>query len=181
VTEEIHFEREARKERVHLQAYEARKPIVRLLSNGISVAFPQPLESWQGEDILVEEYVPGTRFEDLPEKSLLSLRWTKEKLAKAIIAEMDRLGYPVQLTGQTSFDEIIVGGVISGVQDGSVDELIAAREILVDGARRPGPGGKSVVVVETSTMKAPISERLRVHDAVLKMLEKLYQETNSSF
>lgn len=100
----------------------------------------------------------------------------KDPAAKAIIAEMRRLNTPIQLTGKSGFDEIIEGGVIADVQDGSVDELLAAKTVLAEGRPRPGPGARSAIVVETSTMKAPIEERVRVHSAVIGLLESLYLE-----
>lgn len=95
--------------------------------------------------------------------------------AKAALGKMAELKYPVKLTGQTDFDEKIVGGIISGVNDGSIDELIAADKVIVAGKPQKGPSGRTVIVVETSSMNMALPVRVRLHSAIIAMLAELYK------
>lgn len=130
---------------------------------------------------LAKDYPPALSI-DLHEDDLIGKGYLysqgpkghEDPAAKAIIRKMAELRYPIILSGKTRFDEPIVDGIVSGVQDGSIDELIASEEILAEGAARDGPSGRSVIVVETSAMRRPLKERVDVHCAILGMLEELY-------
>lgn len=93
-------------------------------------------------------------------------RGCADPAAKAVLARMRELGYPIKLSGKTDFDEAIQDGVVCGVSDGSIDELIASA---------PGPAGRSVIVVETSSMKMGLERRVRLHRAVIRMLPGLFR------
>ena len=95
--------------------------------------------------------------------------------AKAIVERLKAQSFPILLSGKTRFDETIVGGIVSDVNDGSIDELIAAEKIWSGGAMRKGPAGRSVIVVETSAKDAVLSKRIRVHAAVLGIAGELYR------
>jgi hypothetical protein len=98
-----------------------------------------------------------------------------DPVAKAVLKKMAELNYPVKLSGQTDFDESIVNGIIANVNDGSIDELISAPKVLVAGNIRPGPSGRSVIVVETSSMKMALPKRVRLHRAIIAMLAELFK------
>jgi hypothetical protein len=72
-----------------------------------------------------------------------------------IIRLLQATGIPLRQSGQTRFGETIVQGVISRddhggpIRDGSIDELLAATEVFVDGAKVRGPSADTVIVVET--------------------------------
>ena len=83
-------------------------------------------------------------------------------------------GFPIVSDGETRFGEPVRRGIVAAVRDGSIDELLSAPEIVVDGAPRKGPAGLSVLVLETSSMNVPLRERCRVHAAVLELLESLW-------
>lgn len=102
-------------------------------------------------------------------------RGPADPAAQAILRKMTELGYPVMETEKTRSVETIVDGVISSVNDGSIDELLAAGTIVVDGAPRPGPAGRSVIVVETSSQKTSWAERVKLHRAVIAMAEELFR------
>ncbi len=86
--------------------------------------------------------------------------------AKAVLGRMKQLGYPIKLSGRTDFAEPIQDGIVCGVRDGSIDELIASA---------PGPAGRSVIVVETSSMKMGLERRVNLHRAVIRMLPGLFK------
>ncbi len=82
--------------------------------------------------------------------------------------------FPIHLTGKTRFDEDIKGGIISGVQDGSVDELLSSKKIISDGNLIEGPYAKSVIVIETSSMNTPLSEMVKVYSKIIGIIEELW-------
>ena len=86
IREELNFKEEFKKMQRHKKAYNSRPVLVKLFGSGVSVRFPQPLEGWQGEGILVEEFVEAKGWNDLPKKGIFG--WTKQGLAKAAINEV---------------------------------------------------------------------------------------------
>jgi peroxiredoxin Q/BCP len=95
--------------------------------------------------------------------------------AQLVLGKMRELGYPIKLSGKTDFDEKIEGGVVCGVADGSIDELISAPRILRASRAEPGPAGRSVIVAETSSMKMDLARRVRLHRAIIRMLPELFK------
>jgi peroxiredoxin Q/BCP len=95
--------------------------------------------------------------------------------AQLVLGKMRELGYPIKRSGKTDFDEKIEGGVVCGVTDGSIDELISAPRILRAGRAEPGPAGRSVIVAETSSMKMDLARRVRLHQAIIRMLPELFK------
>jgi predicted unusual protein kinase regulating ubiquinone biosynthesis (AarF/ABC1/UbiB family) len=85
VREEMKFEQEIELMKRHKEAALERPFLVRHFGNQVSVNIPQPLEGWSSENIIVEEYVEAKGWRSLPGVSQLG--WSKEKLAKAAIAE----------------------------------------------------------------------------------------------
>ena len=101
-------------------------------------------------------------------------------------AEVIRLlresGIPIRQSGRTRFDEPIVDGVISRddrgqpIRDGSIDELLAATEIIVDGRKAPGPAAATVIVVETPAFAGSQFElRVAAQGAVIQHVRELWQ------
>jgi hypothetical protein len=79
-------------------------------------------------------------------------------------------GIPVKFEGNTRFDEKIVDGIIGPVIDSSIDELMSAKEIIVDGAVRAGPAARTVLVFETPASELPLAQRTKAHDALLRRM-----------
>jgi hypothetical protein len=101
-------------------------------------------------------------------------RGAGDPVAAAIVAIFRKRGFPIVSDGETRFGEPVRRGIVAAVRDGSIDELLSAPEIVVDGAPRKGPAGLSVLVLETSSMNVPLRQRCRVHAAVLESLESLW-------
>ena len=80
---------------------------------------------------------------------------------------------PIQMGGKTRFGETIVGGIIGPVVDSSIDELISAREVLVDGVAQPGPAASTVLVFETPAGDLTLERRVAAHHALLRRLAEL--------
>ncbi|MBI5240929.1 MAG: hypothetical protein HY926_10690 [Elusimicrobia bacterium] len=102
-------------------------------------------------------------------------RGCSDPAAQAVLRRMAELEYPIKRSGKTDFDEEIKDGVICGVEDGSIDELISARRVFRDGRVQEGPSGRSVIVVETSSMKMGLARRVRLHRAIIRMLPELFK------
>lgn len=106
--------------------------------------------------------------------------------ANPVGAEIVRLlqasGIPLRTSGQTRFGEPIVDGVISRddkggpIRDGSIDELLAAREIFVDGRKSAGPSAHTVIVVETPAFAgSQFERRVAAHASVVRSLPRLWE------
>jgi hypothetical protein len=76
------------------------------------------------------------------------------------------------MTGRTRFDEPIADGIIGPVTDSSVDELMSAHEVVVDGRVRPGPAAATVLVLETPAAALPLDQRVAAQAAVLRLVAK---------
>ncbi len=93
-----------------------------------------------------------------------------DALALATVEVLRESGVPIQMDGRTRFDEPIARGIIGPVTDGSIDELMGAREVIVEGERRPGPGAHTVLVLETPAAALPLAQRVAAHAALLGRL-----------
>jgi hypothetical protein len=93
-----------------------------------------------------------------------------DELATAAVEVLRENGVPIQMEGATRFEEPIVSGIIGPVTDSSIDELMSAKEVLVDGAPRPGPAAGTVLVLETPAAALPLERRVAAHVALLRLL-----------
>jgi hypothetical protein len=114
-------------------------------------------------------YSQGSRAQDNP-------------VGTEVIRLLRESGIPIRQSGRTRFDEPIIDGVISRddkgqpIRDGSIDELLAATEIFVDGKKTPGPAAATVIVVETPAFAGSRFElRVKAHGAVLQHARELWQ------
>jgi hypothetical protein len=101
----------------------------------------------------------------------------RDALALAAVTLLRESGVPIKMDGQTRFDEPVRGGLIGPVTDSSIDELMSAREIIVDGKRRPGPRARTVLVLETPAAALPLAPRVDAHAALLRRLSALLPAT----
>lgn len=90
-------------------------------------------------------------------------------LAVQVLIEND---IPLKMSGVTRFDEEITNGIIGPVIDSSIDELMSATEVIVDGEIRSGPAAHTVLVFETPAGALPLDQRVKAHKALLRMLVK---------
>jgi hypothetical protein len=97
---------------------------------------------------------------------------TADELAISAVAALRDSGVPIKAGGTTRFDEPIARGIVGPVSDSSIDELMSAREVIVDGARLPGPGARTVLVLETPAAALPLAQRVAAQAALLQLLSK---------
>lgn len=96
-----------------------------------------------------------------------------DRLAREAIRVLRQNDIPVKMTGFTRFDEQIEAGIIGPVSDSSIDELMSARSLIVDGERVGGPGAETVLVFETPAGALPIDRRIAAHVALLQRMIEL--------
>jgi len=93
-----------------------------------------------------------------------------DPLALEAVRILREHGIPLKMSGQTRFDEPIEGGIIGPVVDSSIDELMSATSIVVEGQVRPGPSARTVLVFETPAAAADLPRRVEAHSALLREL-----------
>jgi hypothetical protein len=93
-----------------------------------------------------------------------------DPLAALAVNVLREHGVPLKMDGVTRFDEPIDSGIIGPVADSSIDELMSAGEIILDGQVQPGPGADTVLVFETPAAAIPLSQRVQAHAAFLRAL-----------
>ncbi len=131
---------------------------------------------------LARDYPPLLSL-DLHEDNMLSkgylysqgTRGADDPVAREIVALFVRYRFPILMEGKTRFGEAVRGGIVSGVKDGSIDELLSAPLVIVNRAPLKGPSGSSILVLETSSMNTPLADRVRVHATVIASLEALWE------
>jgi len=93
-----------------------------------------------------------------------------DPLALAAVKTLRDNAIAIRMSGETRFGEIIDGGIIGPVIDGSVDELMSATSISVDGKPRAGPGAHTVLVFETPADRVSLQQRIAAHSALLQSI-----------
>ncbi len=97
-----------------------------------------------------------------------------DPIARKIVRILKKHGFRFYGSGRTAFNEKIVKGVVSDINDGSIDELLSSEEIIVKGKKRKGPDAKSVVVIETKTVDVPLKKRVKAHSYIIRDLKSIY-------
>jgi hypothetical protein len=99
-----------------------------------------------------------------------------------VIRLLQATGIPLRQSGETRFGETIVRGVISRddqgglIRDGSIDELLAATVVFVDGKKVRGPSAHTVIVVETPAFEgSKFDLRVAAQGAVVQHAGELWR------
>jgi len=71
--------------------------------------------------------------------------------------------------GQVHQEYLLIGPVT----DSSIDELMSASNIVVEGQAREGPSAQTVLVFETPAEKLTMALRTAAHLALIKRLSRL--------
>lgn len=91
---------------------------------------------------------------------------TKDPAAIKAVEILRHSGIPFILNGETRSREKIDKGIVMS-HDGSIDELLASDEIILNDQKQPGPGFHTVIVIETSTRKTALSKRIVAHQNII--------------
>jgi Succinylglutamate desuccinylase / Aspartoacylase family len=96
----------------------------------------------------------------------------EDPLAKTAVRVLQENHIPLKTSGETRFGEPISNGIIGPVVDGSIDELLSAPQVVVDGQVQPGPGAHTVLVFETPAGNIDLKTRIAAHTALLHELAR---------
>jgi len=135
---------------------------------------------------LARDYPPLLSL-DLHEDNLLEAgylysqgeRGADDPVAREIVALFLRNQFPILMEGTTRFGEAVKRGIVGGVKDGSIDELLSAPTVIVGRSPQKGPAGHSVLVLETSSMNTLLADRIKVHTAVIASLDSLWESAKT--
>ena len=94
----------------------------------------------------------------------------KDPLAAAAVGVLTESGVPLKMDGTTRFDEPISQGIVGPVTDSSIDELLSATRVVVEGAVRAGPAAHTVLVFETPAAALSLEHRVAAHAALIRRL-----------
>lgn len=95
-----------------------------------------------------------------------------DPVAQMAVDALKSSGIALRMTGKTRFGEEISAGVVGPQTDGSIDELLAAENIILDGKPARGPAAQTVLVIETPA-GLPLQQRTSAHIAVLARLRDI--------
>ena len=95
-----------------------------------------------------------------------------DPLAILAVRVLKENGIPIKAGGTTRFDEPITSGIIGPVVDSSIDELMSAPLIVLDGEVQPGPEARTVLVFETPAGQIALQNRVAAHAALLRGLSQ---------
>jgi hypothetical protein len=116
-------------------------------------------------------YSQGTRPDDSP-------------AGAEIVRRLRAAGIPIRASGRTRFGEPIRDGVISRddqggpVRDGSIDELLAATQVVIDGRLEPGPAAPTVIVAETPAFAGSrFEQRVQAHGSIVAAAADLWRRS----
>jgi hypothetical protein len=94
----------------------------------------------------------------------------RDELALQAVKVLRESRIPIKLGGTTRFNEPVVDGIVGPVTDSSIDELIGAKEILVEGRLQAGPAARTVLAFETPAKDLALAQRKAAHLALLREL-----------
>lgn len=100
------------------------------------------------------------------------MRGADEELAITAVGVLRDNEVPIKQDGETRFGEKVERGIVGPVTDSSIDELMSAKQVVVDGVVRPGPGAETVLVFETPAAALPLAQRVAAQAALLELLSK---------
>jgi len=94
-----------------------------------------------------------------------------DPMALAAVQTLGDNGIPLKMSGETRFGETIENGIIGPVTDGSIDELMSAVTVIVNGQPAAGPAAHTVLVFETPAGQIGLQRRIQAHAALLRSIE----------
>ena len=121
--------------------------------------------------------------DNLSDKGYIYSGFPAEKYSPAankIIDLFKENNFPVQYYGKTRFGEEIKKGIVSATEDGSVDELLRTKKILIKGIYNEGPSAKEVFVIETGAKNISLRKRINMQSQILKNLYILWNKSLKS-
>jgi hypothetical protein len=103
-----------------------------------------------------------------------------KKVSVYVLNILDKNSIKINMGGITRFNEPIVNGAVINSplsanmpKDGSTDELLSSKKIIVNSRVVRGPSSKVSVVVETPAKSLPLNARINAHSAVIRSLGRI--------
>jgi len=97
----------------------------------------------------------------------------RDPIAREIVRILRKKKFKMTETGTTRFNQEISDGIVFEVNDGSIDELLSAPRIIKWG-KKNGPNARSVIVIETPTIRIPLKKRVNAHSTILKNSKRFF-------
>ena len=104
----------------------------------------------------------------------------KDPVVKEIVRLFQENGLQFMKHGKNWFGENIKDGIIYGIHDGSIDELLSAEKIFLNGKVTKKQAAKSVIIIETPIKGAPIEERIKTDELIIKSFGNFWRIRNKS-
>lgn len=101
-----------------------------------------------------------------------------DPIVKEIVRLFEKNHIKLMKHGKNWFGENIKNGIIYGIHDGSIDELFSAEKIFLNNKIIKKPAAKSVIVVETPIKNAPIEERIKTDELIIKSFGDFWKIRN---
>lgn len=100
----------------------------------------------------------------------------KDPVAGEIVNLFKKYDFPLCLSDKTRFGEDIKNGIAYYTTgDGSIEELLGAKEIFFEGSLKAGPSAKSVIVIETGAKGIPLKKRTEFYGHVIEEMGRLWK------
>ncbi len=97
----------------------------------------------------------------------------EDLIARHIIKILKKHNVPLEKNKRTRFGEEIRDGIVMNAQDGSIDELMYSKKIIVNEKIKIGPSAPHVMVIETITLGIPLSKRVKIHTEIINSIKDL--------
>jgi len=101
----------------------------------------------------------------------------EDEIAKRIVKILSSKGVPIKMQGLTRFGQKIFHGNVKAKHDGSIDELLSSKKVIVNGKSVRKPNTITSIVVETPAAEMKLEKRKNAHLEVLKKLKELVKLT----
>jgi len=102
-----------------------------------------------------------------------------DPLAVEAVGILRAYDIPVKMDGQTRLGEGIEGGIIGPGIDSSVDELMSAEHVWMNGGIAPGPRAHTVLVFETPAARIALEQRIGAHETLLRRIAQRIARTSA--
>ncbi len=131
---------------------------------------------------LATEYPPlmviDLHEDDIADKGYIYCSGTNPTLMGKVSAKIIKIlisnNIPIRMSGKTRFNEPVCNGIAAMSSDGSIDELLSAKKIIIRHKIHTGPAAECVIVVETPAT-IPLGRRIKAHSAIILALIHLSQ------
>ncbi len=95
-------------------------------------------------------------------------------IIKKIAAILEKNNFGLIRNGSTFYSAKITEGIVFNSLDSSISEFLSAKEVIMDGQKTAGPGGKNILAIETSIKGTALAKRVAAHGEILQSLPEFW-------